>query len=58
MAVELAGGLEINRDSDIVLASSDVVANDTVGLALLKTFDTIPKIQKLSSGLSLRSKER
>jgi uncharacterized protein (DUF362 family) len=33
------------REPDIVLASSDVIANDAVGLALLKTLGTIPKIR-------------
>jgi uncharacterized protein (DUF362 family) len=33
------------REPDIVLASSDVIANDVVGLALLKTLGTIPKIR-------------
>lgn len=33
------------REPDIVLASSDVIANDAVGLALLKTLDTVPKIR-------------
>lgn len=36
------------REPDIVLASSDVIANDAVGLALLKTLDTIPKIRNHS----------
>jgi len=36
------------REPDIVLASSDVIANDTVGLALLKTLGTIPKIRNHS----------
>lgn len=36
------------REPEIVLATSDVVANDTVGLALLKTLGTIPKIQNYS----------
>ncbi len=33
------------REPDIVLASSDVIANDAVGLALLKTLGTVPRIQ-------------
>ena len=33
---------------DIVFASSDVIANDAVGLALLKTLGTVPKIQNHS----------
>jgi uncharacterized protein (DUF362 family) len=33
------------REPDIVLASSDVIANDAVGLALLKSLGTIPKIR-------------
>lgn len=33
------------REPGIVLASSDVIANDAVGLALLKTLGTIPKIR-------------
>jgi uncharacterized protein (DUF362 family) len=36
------------REPDIVLASSDVLANDAVGLALLKTLGTVPKIQNHS----------
>ena len=36
------------REPDIVLASSDVIANDAVGLALLKTLGTVPKIQEHS----------
>lgn len=36
------------REPDIVLASSDVIANDVVGLALLKTLGTVPKIQNHS----------
>jgi uncharacterized protein (DUF362 family) len=36
------------REPDIVLANSDVVANDAVGLALLKTLGTVPKIQNRS----------
>ena len=36
------------REPDIVLASSDVIANDAVGLALLKTLGTIPKIRDQS----------
>ncbi len=36
------------REPDIVLASSDVIANDAVGLALLKTLGTVPKIQNHS----------
>jgi uncharacterized protein (DUF362 family) len=36
------------KEPDIVLASSDVIANDTVGLALLKTLGTIPKIRNHS----------
>ena len=36
------------REPDIVLASSDVIANDAVGLALLKTLGMVPKIQNYS----------
>ena len=36
------------REPDIMLASSDVIANDAVGLALLKTLGTVPKIQNHS----------
>jgi uncharacterized protein (DUF362 family) len=36
------------REPGIVLASSDVIANDAVGLALLKTLGTVPGIQNLS----------
>jgi uncharacterized protein (DUF362 family) len=36
------------REPDIVLASSDVIANDVVGLSLLKTLGTVPKIQNHS----------
>ena len=36
------------REPDIVLASSDVIANDAVGLALLKTLGTVPKIRNHS----------
>jgi len=36
------------REPEIVLASSDVIANDVVGLALLKTLGTVPKIQNYS----------
>jgi uncharacterized protein (DUF362 family) len=36
------------REPDIVMASSDVIANDAVGLALLKTLGTIPRIQNHS----------
>jgi uncharacterized protein (DUF362 family) len=36
------------RKPGIVLASSDVIANDAVGLALLKTLGTVPKIQEHS----------
>lgn len=36
------------REPDIVMASSDVIANDAVGLALLKTLGTVPKIQNHS----------
>lgn len=36
------------REPDIVLASSDVIANDAIGLALLKTLGTIPKIRNHS----------
>lgn len=36
------------REPDIVLASPDVIANDAVGLALLKTLGTIPKIRNHS----------
>jgi uncharacterized protein (DUF362 family) len=36
------------REPGIVMASSDVIANDVVGLALLKTLGTVPKIQNHS----------
>lgn len=36
------------REPGIVLASSDVIANDVVGLALLKTLGTVPRIQNRS----------
>ncbi len=36
------------REPGIVMASPDVVANDTAGLALLKTLGTVPKIQRNS----------
>lgn len=36
------------REPGLVLATSDVIANDAVGLALLKTLGTIPKIQSQS----------
>ena len=36
------------KEPDIVLASSDVIANDVVGLALLKTLGTVPMIQNHS----------
>jgi uncharacterized protein (DUF362 family) len=36
------------REPEIVLASSDVIANDAVGLALLKTLGTVPRIQNHS----------
>jgi uncharacterized protein (DUF362 family) len=57
------------REPGIVLASPDVIANDTAGLALLKTLGTVPKIQGSSVwaqpqikravelGLGARSKE-
>jgi uncharacterized protein (DUF362 family) len=57
------------REPGIVLASSDVIANDAVGLALLKTLGTVPKIQEYSVwaqpqikravelGLGVRSRE-
>ena len=46
----VTGGPDIGtlREPGIVLASSDVVANDAVGLALLKTLGTVPKIQEHS----------
>ena len=46
----VAGGPDLGtlREPGIVLASSDVVANDAVGLALLKTLGTVPKIQEHS----------
>lgn len=47
MAVELAGRLEINKESGILLSSSDVVANDTAGLDILEIFVIVPKIQEL-----------
>jgi uncharacterized protein (DUF362 family) len=36
------------REPEIVMASSDVIANDVVGLALLKNLGTVPKIQNKS----------
>jgi uncharacterized protein (DUF362 family) len=36
------------REPGIVMATSDVIANDVVGLALLKTLGTIHKIQNRS----------
>ncbi|MCQ1537217.1 DUF362 domain-containing protein [Methanosarcina sp. KYL-1] len=36
------------REPGIILASPDVVANDVVGLALLKTLGTVPEIQDYS----------
>ena len=36
------------KEPDIVLSSSDVIANDAVGLALLKTLGTVSKIQNNS----------
>lgn len=36
------------REPGIVMATNDVIANDVVGLALLKTLGTIPKIQNRS----------
>lgn len=36
------------REPGIILASPDAIANDTAGLALLKTLGTIPKIQRNS----------
>ena len=36
------------REPNIVLATPDVIANDAVGLALLKTLGTVPKIQNRS----------
>jgi len=43
----VTGGPDLGtlREPGIVLASSDVVANDVTGLALLKTLGTVPKIQ-------------
>ena len=32
-------------EAGLVVASNDIIANDTVGLAILKTLGTIPKIQ-------------
>lgn len=67
----VTGGPDIGtlREPGIVLASSDVVANDAVGLSLLKTLGTVPKIQEHSVwaqpqikravelGLGIRGKE-
>jgi len=36
------------KEPGIVMATNDVIANDVVGLALLKTLGTIPKIQNRS----------
>ena len=36
------------REPEIVVASSDVIANDAVGLAILKTLGTVPRIQNHS----------
>lgn len=46
----VTGGPDLGtlREPGIVLASSDVVANDAMGLALLKTLGTVPKIQEHS----------
>lgn len=46
----VTGGPDLGtlREPGIVMASSDVVANDAVGLALLKTLGTVPKIQENS----------
>jgi uncharacterized protein (DUF362 family) len=46
----VTGGPDLGtlREPGIVLASSDVIANDAMGLALLKTLGTVPKIQELS----------
>jgi len=46
----VTGGPDLGtlREPGIVLASPDVIANDTVGLALLKTLGTVPKIQEHS----------
>lgn len=46
----VTGGPDLGtlREPGIVLASSDVVANDTIGLSLLKTLGTVPKIQEHS----------
>ncbi len=43
----VTGGPDLGtlREPGIVMASSDVVANDVTGLALLKTLGTVPKIQ-------------
>ncbi|AKB12690.1 Uncharacterized conserved protein, DUF362 family [Methanosarcina thermophila] len=57
------------KEPGIVMACSDVIANDVVGLALLKTLGTVPKIQEHSVwaqpqirravelGLGIRSRE-
>ncbi|MGB9939329.1 DUF362 domain-containing protein [Methanosarcina sp.] len=46
----VTGGPDLGtlREPGIVLASPDVIANDAVGLALLKTLGTVPKIQEHS----------
>lgn len=44
-SVDLAGGMKIKKNST---ATSDVIANDVLGLALLKTLGTIDKIQNNS----------
>ena len=46
----VAGGPDVGtlKEPGIVLASRDVIANDAVGLALLKTLGTVSKIQENS----------
>ncbi|WP_255420845.1 DUF362 domain-containing protein [Methanosarcina sp. MSH10X1] len=46
----VTGGPDLGtlKEPGIVMASQDVIANDTVGLALLKTLGTVPKIQEHS----------
>ena len=67
----VTGGPDLGtlKEPGIVMACSDVIANDAVGLALLKTLGTVPKIQEHSVwvqpqirravelGLGIRSRE-
>lgn len=67
----VTGGPDLGtlKEPGIVMACSDVIANDAVGLALLKTLGTVPKIQEhpvwvqpqirraVELGLGIRSRE-